>query len=275
MIAGLALVLIGSLHGLLQASPPPRYLVKPTCNNSTCGNFTIPYPFGMGEACYADIWYSINCNHSKPFLNHTGLNLEVLNISLDDQTVTVNSPISSLCNHGNGTETKASIDLNRSPFVFSRLDNIFMVLGCGSARLMNQSKAVIAGCGSICLNDSASDKECYGVHCCQTTISSTTTYFLRKYSVNSTTEDKETGCVRHALVDGDWFSRHFSRQAVTKMGYAPLVLKWTIVGDDRYASHRCGNFLHYGYETEGGCTCDWNEEGNPYLENGCHGTLLS
>lgn len=280
MIAGLVLVLISSLPGLLQASPPPRYLVKSTCNNFTCGKFTIPYPFGMGEACYANISYSINCNHSKPFLNHTGLNLEVLNISLDHQTVTVNSPISSLCNHTKGTETKASIDLNGSPFVFSSLDNIFMVLGCGSARLMNQSKAVMAGCGSTCPSVQVDAKECYGVHCCQTTISSRTTslyrrHLLRKYSVNITTEEKETDCVRHALVDEDWFSRHFSSQAVIEMGYAPLVLMWSIVRNDRFGSNRCDSFPFDGYGTEYPCTCGWNEEGNPYLKNGCQGTLLS
>ena len=238
MIAGLVFVLISSFPRLLQASPPLEYLVKPTCTDFNCGNFTIPYPFGMGEACYANSWYSINCNHAKPFLNHTRLNLEVLNISLDYQKVTVNSPISSLCKDTEEvmTETKASIDLNQSPFSFSRLDNIFMVLGCGDARLMDKSNEAmaLASCETICESDSVDTKNCYGINYCQTTIPHANNYFRNNYSVNLTTESKETGCVTHALmVDGDWFSRNFSSQDVIKMGYAPLVLRPRVPGDPR------------------------------------------
>ena len=45
-------------------------------------------------------WYSVNCitintssGAEKPFLNHTKLNLELLNVSIELQTVTINSPI--------------------------------------------------------------------------------------------------------------------------------------------------------------------------------------
>ena len=46
-------------------------------------------------------WYSVNCNTintssdaEKAFLNHTKLNqLELLNVSIELQTVTINSPI--------------------------------------------------------------------------------------------------------------------------------------------------------------------------------------
>ncbi|KAJ9677121.1 hypothetical protein PVL29_022228 [Vitis rotundifolia] len=279
MIAGLVLVLISSLPGLLQASPPPRY-VRPNCTNFTCGNFNISYPFGMGEACYANSWYSINCNHSfhppKPFLNHTRLNLEVLNISLEYPTVTVNSPISSLCNSidGNMNETKPSIDLNHSPFFFSRIDNIFMVLGCGNARLMYHSEVIIAGCGTICEGGSAAANNCYGIDCCQTTIPTTNSFALSHYIVNLKTEKKETGCVTRALVvDRDWFSRNFSSKAVRGMEYAPLVLLWRIEKHDPDASNRCSNPLYYDSDSRTyyryRCTCGWKAEGNPYLLHGC------
>ena len=284
MIAGLVFVLISSFPRLLQASPPLEYLVKPTCTDFNCGNFTIPYPFGMGEVCYANSWYSINCNHAKPFLNHTRLNLEVLNISLDYQKVTVNSPISSLCKDTEEvmTETKANIDLNQSPFSFSRLDNIFMVLGCGGARLMDKSNEAmaLASCETICESGYVDTKICYGINCCQTTIPHANNYFRNNYSVNLTTESKETGCVTHALmVDGDWFSRNFSSQDVIKMGYAPLALAWTIEENDEYASSRCNRSLHYdldrGTYSRDPCTCGSKTEGNPHLKNGCQGMLLS
>ena len=195
--------------------------------------------------------------------------------------MTVNSPITSLCSNSTdqvgklSTETKpTSIDLTGTPFWFSGINNIFIVLGCGSARLMNQSKAVMAGCASICptrchwnYNDT---EDCFGVSCCQTTISSSDGSDFKKYSMNFTTEDgnNETGCTTHAfMVDGYWFSRHFSSRAVIQKGYAPLVLFWGIEKHDRYADNNCVGDSY--------CSCVFGYEGNPYLANGCRGTLLS
>ncbi|KAF6162024.1 hypothetical protein GIB67_002613 [Kingdonia uniflora] len=33
---------------------------------SSCGNITIPYPFGIGKGCYLDKGYEIKCNKSSP-----------------------------------------------------------------------------------------------------------------------------------------------------------------------------------------------------------------
>ena len=280
-------MIISSLPGLLEAAstppPPDEYMVKPNCTEFKCGNFSIPYPFGIGEDCYSSPWFSINCNHSfnppKLFLNHSRLNLEVLNISvLDRPTVTVNSPISSSCNNSSSTKNETNtrmrnieLNLNGSPFWFSKSDTIFMVLGCGSARLMNQTKGVMAGCASICRGGRWNETEdCFGVNCCHTTISSTGSSIFKNYSVNFTTEEEEdnvTDCVAHALlVDTAWFSSKFSSQALIETGYAPLSLLWGIQEPDSYADHRCvGEPLSF-------CSCGFGTEGNPFLKNGCRGT---
>jgi hypothetical protein len=58
-----------------------------SCNN-TCGNLSIPYPFGTSEGCYLDPSFLITCNYSSeiptPFLGSNTSNIPVLNISLLD-----------------------------------------------------------------------------------------------------------------------------------------------------------------------------------------------
>ena len=71
-------------------------------------------------------WYSVNCNTintssgaEKAFLNHTKLNqLELLNVSIELQTVTINSPIAiASYDQRQGSLVQKSIDLAESPFL--------------------------------------------------------------------------------------------------------------------------------------------------------------
>ena len=289
--------LILCLSQTSEASPPDDYMVKPNCRYR-CGNVSIPFPFGMGRSCYMNEWYSVNCitiNTSsgavKAFLNHTKLNqLELLNVSIELQTVTINSPIAiASYDQRQGSSVQKSIDLAGSPFLFSRLDNIFVVLGCGHAKLMDGEK-IWAGCTSIsCSRNYSTVQGCYGISCCQTTIPCIDDYYLTSYSVNlSSTSDvgEENGTggsnysSTHAfLVDKDWFSRNFALpdDVPGVQYYAPLSLFWIIKEGDNstdncnytsYYSSMSGSYVHSR------CGCDVREEGNPYLPDGCHGTLF-
>ena len=62
-------------YGLAEAAAPP--MAMPGCNDS-CGNVSIPYPFGMTTAdCYLNDWFKINCtgkgSSARAFL--PGINL--------------------------------------------------------------------------------------------------------------------------------------------------------------------------------------------------------
>ena len=119
--------LILCLSQTAEASAPDEYMVKPNCWYR-CGNVSIPFPFGMGRSCYMNEWYSVNCitintsfGAEKAFLNHTKLNqLELLNVSIELQTVTINSPIAiASYDQRQGSSVQKSIDLAGSP-LFSR-----------------------------------------------------------------------------------------------------------------------------------------------------------
>ncbi|XP_037427594.1 putative wall-associated receptor kinase-like 16 [Triticum dicoccoides] len=76
---------------------PPMVIGMPNCN-TTCGNVTVPYPFGMGPArCYRSPGFKLTCDHGSsnvPRLllgdGHAGM-LEVVDISLDSSTITIDT----------------------------------------------------------------------------------------------------------------------------------------------------------------------------------------
>ncbi|KAK7837514.1 wall-associated receptor kinase-like 8 [Quercus suber] len=48
-------------HELAKATPP---IAKPSCRSS-CGNLSIPYPFGIEPDYYMDPWFEIYCEISS------------------------------------------------------------------------------------------------------------------------------------------------------------------------------------------------------------------
>ncbi|KAM7481427.1 hypothetical protein LguiB_006010 [Lonicera macranthoides] len=74
-------------------------MTKPGCPNKCKGgnNITIPYPFGIGPDCARDNTFVITCNKSfhppRPFIS--GIDLQVLSISIDDAWVRVDNPLES------------------------------------------------------------------------------------------------------------------------------------------------------------------------------------
>ncbi|KAL6319042.1 hypothetical protein AAG906_001515 [Vitis piasezkii] len=264
----LLLQLIVSLLWLNEASAAPS-LAKQGCV-AYCGDVSIPYPFGIGKDCYFNDYFSINCNDSssppKPFLNHTELNLELFNVSLEYKTVKVNSPIPSLC-ADNGTWE--SNDFGGSPFRFSSVHNIFMVVGCDTNAVLATGDEILAGCTSNCDNRIArTRRRCYGIKCCQTTISyNNQSTHLGMYNMSYVKTGE--GCAYAFMGGRDWYANNNSDPAnTTTSGYAPLVMFWEM------KTTSLGSCYLQDLDWQSGktieiCSCEHRYEGNPYLPNGC------
>ena len=78
------LLLLAVAYGLAEGAPP---MAKPNCPAS-CGNVSIPYPFGIGSNCFMHKTYEIVCNErgvaaaAIAFL--PSIHVEVLEINISD-----------------------------------------------------------------------------------------------------------------------------------------------------------------------------------------------
>ncbi|KAM0038350.1 putative protein kinase RLK-Pelle-WAK family [Helianthus debilis subsp. tardiflorus] len=265
---------------LLTATPPATATAianyaMPGCNDTCGNNVTIPFPFGIGADCSVNPWYNVNCSSSKPYLPALN-NLEVLRVDLENLTVTVSKPRITACQSPvlNSTEING-VDLDGSPFLFSKSQNEFVFAGCGTAALVDNG-SVLTGCSATCGNVTPSDRNnCFGIGCCQTTIP----YHLNSYSVNLTgleSQGENGGCTGSAfLVDKTLYE-----QARYSDPFIPISLLWTLTMTDSEnvtcctdASLQRRKVVVFGDTPVDAWICSNDNgkslEGNPYLVDGC------
>ncbi|GFY86390.1 similar to WALL ASSOCIATED KINASE (WAK)-LIKE 10 [Actinidia rufa] len=238
--------------------------------------------------------YSVECRNHKLYL--TGINLEVLNISVEGWPgwVQVNNPVlSRSCPGGNGSADvvngSTSVDLTGSPFVFSE-GNMFISVGCNNhARVTNVRDGTTAQCITICEVSSDRDNSCFGINCCQTTIPGDSYTNLRVFNVSlsRTGTNNHSGgvpeplipCMYAFLVDYVWFRYNLTDPfTLQNMSHVPVMLDWRLynmkpsqLGITKYRGGYCGN-TSYGSSSDiysVTCECELGYEGNPYLPNGC------
>ncbi|GKD62850.1 kinase RLK-Pelle-WAK family protein [Tanacetum coccineum] len=173
------------------------------------------------------------------------------------------------------SQTK-SVDLARSPFLFSKSQNKFVYEGCGNAVMMGDHGKVITGCSTTCRNDSTvnDNNKCVGINCCQTEIPG----YLKSYSMNVSSlvsQGRDKACGSAFLVDKNSYVKgRFSDNT-----FMPVSLLWTL-GDLDYDKVRCcdNNGLKVEVDLGNGTSVDtWkcyyykSHTGNPYLFTGCYG----
>ncbi|PWA99535.1 protein kinase-like domain-containing protein [Artemisia annua] len=240
---------------------------KPGCKDTCGNNLVIPYPFGIGENCSVNKWYTVECNASKPYLSALN-HLEVVGVDLVNQTVTVN--IMQKISDCSRTE---SVDLGSTPFLYSRSQNKFVVQGCGHAVMMDDHGSVLAGCSSICSNDATTvtdRNKCFGIGCCEATI----THYIKSYNMNLTGLESLGGdgpCGFAHLVD-----KNYSYVEGSSSSYVKTSLLWTLSDHDfdqkrcDYTEDRLSVDLGNGTSISSWkCSYPYGPMlGNPYVEDG-------
>ncbi|KAL7611840.1 hypothetical protein Lser_V15G07102 [Lactuca serriola] len=238
-----------------------------------CGDVRIPYPFGIGANCSLSEWYTVDCTSSMPYIS-TLNNLEVLDINVSNQTVTVNvSMISDFQNPIRNNTQISNLDLGRTPFMFSRVHNKFVAVGCGNAFILDDGIAV-SGCSTTFGNYTVIEREKFlGVGCCQTAILD----YLTSYRIDITGLERQGGDGGYGsafLVDENSYAEG---RFTGNSSYVSMSLLWTLSGLDIvqnccYYAEKVTRKVDLGNGTSfesWKCRVAWPVEGNPYLSYGC------
>jgi hypothetical protein len=278
------ILLLCSLYAISVEAAVPGLAINSSCRAS-CGNVSIPYPFGIGAGCYADPWFEVVCNDSlgaspKPFLSSFNFSLEVLTISLGG-TVRVYYPTFLICS--NDTKKRIpNVNLAKSPFIFSQSKNRFIAFGCNnfaSMQSLDGSNTTIGGCLSICdIRQVTNSSSCNGINCCQTTIPSDLVAFTTTVApiFNYPVPDNQA-CKSAFLVEENWLQIGGLINAFV----VPVVLEWGGLPYTSFSSLPMVNntsncIINHpsNRNTTFTCSCNKGFEGNPYLVGGCQGKVF-
>ncbi|TVU16385.1 hypothetical protein EJB05_39944, partial [Eragrostis curvula] len=283
-----ALVLQLLVAAIAGGTPP---IALPGCPAS-CGNLSVPYPFGIGEGCSYK-GFNLTCDETRhPAKLLLGDGLEVLDFDLDG-LVRINSKVF-LSESPEFSGTWSALPTT-GPFKVSNTDNWFVALGCNIlAQLSPQNPPLGSGnytssCAAMCvddLNDEVSSS-CSGIGRCRASIRlPVPSYFINVtrlvlHESTATDSPRSTGYLGMFIVEKAWFSTYGGdinldpRQRFV-LRTVPVVLEWSL--DSNWTCIGSNSFL-YGdpfltvLETGTNCFCSDGYRGNPYLANGCQGLI--
>ncbi|KAH0739585.1 hypothetical protein KY290_038290 [Solanum tuberosum] len=275
--------------------PTHNYLIaKPNCNGS-CGNISIPFPFGMTPDCILRDQFLVTCDSSlnppQPFLENSSI--EITSISLAGQ-LNVLKLISRDCyRDGISTnKTKPMISLP-SLLTVNNTVNSFIAVGCDTYATIQgrytkfgteiEYLPYITGCMSMCYSiDETDDNTCSGVGCCKTSIPkgawNRPITLSSYYNYSYTNMTNNPSCNYAFVVDQANFN--FSKSYLSSLQNTkklPLVLDWA-VGEDKCeiakrnsTAYACKSNNSYCHDDSNGyrCSCMKGYDGNPYLKDGC------
>ncbi|KAE8666655.1 S-adenosyl-L-methionine-dependent methyltransferases superfamily protein [Hibiscus syriacus] len=254
---------------------------------SSCGNISIPYPFGTGNTdCNISRNFFIRCNTTfnppKAFL--TTSEIEVVHISLDGY-LRINKSIGYDCYNSTGRSSYSDKWMNLAKFPISHTRNKFTAIGCDTYAYVqdNQGDTYSTGCLTFCNNIAdVINGSCSGIGCCQTAIpKGVKSYHVTFNSSNNHSKILGFNPCSYGFVleDGaynfsvsDLYSDDFRHKKL------PMILDWTIgfqtcteakMDPQNYACKQNSACI----DAENGpgylCKCLDGFQGNPYLTNGC------
>ncbi|KAL0396743.1 UNVERIFIED_CONTAM: Wall-associated receptor kinase-like 8 [Sesamum calycinum] len=230
-------------------------LAKRGCQD-TCGNVTIPYPFGIGSQCYANSSF-----------------------------VRVVQPVSAMNCSGELKTQSLGKSLVGSPFTISALQNSLTVLGCRNSVWLRANRTTTnGGCMAIC-DDNSTDTSCNGINCCKITIPKG----LKELQFTYQSIANKIFCGYAFLADKKWFREDYRKYNGLRsdlldpfdqeFGNASMVLEWEYHANRFEFSHyticeypgdRSFSYSYLYLESLSRvCRCGFGFEGNPYLPEGC------
>ena len=257
---------------------------KPSCQTK-CGNVSIEYPFGISPDCYyaGHSTFLLTCNETTNKL-FTG-NLQVINISHTGELRILES-IAYSCYNSTDLTDRIIYNTTLVDFTLSN-KNSFTAVGCNTYAVMTTTigdRSYSTGCLSLCDSTTKEDGLCSGEGCCHTSVSKGSQRFVIRSSRfdSSAYVNNSNNCSYAFLVEEGMFS-FFPSQDLKNLRNVtefPVVLDWSIGNqtcEQAGNTSICGqNSVCTNSTTRAGynCKCKDGYDGNPYLAEGCQGTMF-
>uniref|UniRef100_A0ACD5Z1B4 Uncharacterized protein n=1 Tax=Avena sativa TaxID=4498 RepID=A0ACD5Z1B4_AVESA len=290
VVAGLLMLGLGAV-----AVAPAVAGIGNNCTTS-CGNISIPYPFGVEPGCYLN-GFNLTCRNAarRPKLFLGDGTVRVLNISLRDGTVRIRSSLVYLPQGAAaGTRAYQAVVANSTwggalgasgPYFLSEGGrNKLSAGGCDvQAALLGEDNETVSTCAAFCPdgdddappNTTTGSGSCSGMGCCQANIIfGRSSYRFQVRWLNGSTAGAAAAVflgIVESTVAFDPLRDSFARAL-------PAVLDWSInhttcVNASSSACRSNNSFCQdtdaYGHHGGHLCHCSYGYDGNPYIPDGC------
>uniref|UniRef100_A0A0D9VB86 Protein kinase domain-containing protein n=1 Tax=Leersia perrieri TaxID=77586 RepID=A0A0D9VB86_9ORYZ len=284
-ILAATLLILGAIKSTMASR-----MAKAGCQE-TCGNLTIPYPFGIGDGCFYYSGFDVSCEDSRTYMGDSSSQMVIYDFSLLGGQARVSTLIANKCTEtdGNWTDSWVSTGTDRF-FTLSSRANKLTAIGCNTLAFLRgyNKQKVGAGCFSMCPNDKSvgNSSQCSGMGCCQTSIAPDLTFFNVTFDerFNNSEVKNFNPCSYAFVAEQDWFRfepAYLEGHKLTekyKEG-VPAVLDW-VAGRESCAeapknrsSYACVSTHSHCINSQNTtgylCACKNGFAGNPYLEDGC------
>ncbi|PWA34294.1 serine/threonine-protein kinase, active site protein [Artemisia annua] len=280
----LQIVLAVVVMALLGPSSPQNL---PNCESS-CGNVSIPFPFGS-YGCNYSRSFLVTCDRSSgmpiPFLGKSESNLVIQSISTSTGEMELLTYVANDCYNSSGARIERKQPSSRFGNFRISTKNRFVAIGCDTHAYISGKRGnetIGSGCITVCdSKNNMSDGSCSGVGCCEISIPKGMRSFnmsLSSYSNHRNITDFNPCSYAFVIQEGKYTFSSKNLLDFESQEQMPMLVDWSIGNEPcDIAIKDTDNFLCKGdsecdqsYTGSGyRCRCLPGYEGNPYIANNC------